>query len=49
MPMICKLVLETFQELILFSGPSTRVCNKKLIFLFLNQNISFGYSKELSK
>ena len=25
-----------------------RVCNRKLIFLFLNQNICCGYSKELS-
>ena len=49
MPMICKLVLETFQELELFPGPLTRVCNQKLIFLFLNQNICVGYSKELSK
>ena len=26
-----------------------RVCNRKLIFLFLNQNICRGYSKEPSQ
>ena len=27
------------------SGRKLRVCNENLIFLFLNQNICFGYSK----
>ena len=31
------------------SGLSLRLCNEKLIFLFLDQNICYGYSKELSK
>ena len=30
------------------AGPQLRVCTKKLIFLFLNQNICCGYSKEPS-
>ena len=30
------------------SGPQIRVCNGKLFFLFLNQNIYCGYSKEPS-
>ena len=31
------------------SGPQIRVCNWKLFFLFLNQNICCGYSKEPSQ
>ena len=30
------------------AGPKIRVCNGKLFFLFLSQNICCGYSKELS-
>ena len=30
------------------SGPQIRVCSRKLFFLFLIQNICFGYSKEPS-
>ena len=32
-----------------FPGLQIRVCDQKLIFLFLNQNICFGYSKEPSQ
>ena len=31
------------------SGPQIRVCNGILVFLFLNQNICCGYSKEPSQ
>ena len=31
------------------TGPQIRVCNRKLFFLFLNQNICCGYSKEQSR
>ena len=31
-----------------FKGPQIRGINGKLIFLFLNQNICYGYSKEPS-
>ena len=31
------------------SGLKIRVCSSKLFFLFLNQNIYCGYSKEPSK
>ena len=31
-----------------YTGPQIRVCNRKLFFLFLNQNICCGYSKEPS-
>ena len=31
-----------------FTGLKLRVCNENLIFLFLNQNICCGYSKEPS-
>ena len=33
----------------LTSGLELRVCNENLIFLFLNQNICCGYSKEPSQ
>ena len=36
-------------SLLLLSGLQLRVCNKNLIFLFLNQNICCGYSKEPSQ
>ena len=32
-----------------YPGLQIRVCNWKLLFLFLNQNICCGYSKELSQ
>ena len=32
-----------------YSGPKIRVCNWKLFFSFLNQNICCGYSKEPSQ
>ena len=32
-----------------FSGPQIRVCNRKLFYLFLNQNTCCGYSKEPSR
>ena len=35
--------------LIVKAGPQIRVLNWKLFFLFLNQNIWCGYSKELSR
>ena len=39
-----------FRELIFTkTGLQLRVCIEKLIFLFLNQNICCGYSKELSQ
>ena len=31
------------------SNRPLRVCNRKMIFLFLNQNVCCGYSKELSQ
>ena len=31
------------------AGLYLRVCNRKIIFLFLNQNICCGYSKEPSQ
>ena len=31
------------------AGLQLRVCNRKIIFLFLNQNIFCGYSKEPSQ
>ena len=31
------------------SGPQIRVCNRKLSFLFLNQNICCGYTKKTSR
>ena len=34
---------------IILSGLKLRVCAKKMIFLFLNQNICCGYSKEPSE
>ena len=33
----------------LLSGLQLKVCNRKIIFLFLNQNICCGYSKEPSQ
>ena len=33
----------------LHSGPQIKVCNRKLFFLFLNQSICRGYSKEPSR
>ena len=33
----------------LYHGLQIRVCNWILIYLFLNQNICCGYSKELSQ
>ena len=33
----------------LYTGLKLRMCTKKLTFLFLNQNICCGYSKELSQ
>ena len=35
--------------LLLLSGLQIIVCIEKLFFLFLNQNICFGYSKEPSQ
>ena len=32
-----------------YTGHQIRVCNRKLLFLFLNQNICCGCSKELSQ
>ena len=36
-------------KMMLNAGLKLRVCTKKLIFLFLNQNICCGYSKEPSQ
>ena len=37
------------QDFWMSSGPQKRVCKWKLFFLFLNQNICCGYSKEPSR
>ena len=36
-------------NILILTGPQIRVCNRKLFFLFLNQNICCGYSKEPSQ
>ena len=33
----------------MLTGPKLTVCNQKIFFLFLNQNICCGYSKEPSQ
>ena len=40
---------KTLEILKHLSGLKLRVCIEKLIFLFLNQNICCGYSKERSQ
>ena len=37
------------QILLITIRPPDRVCNRKIFFLFLNQNIYCGYSKEASQ
>ena len=45
----CACKQELIECLIFVSGPQIRVRNKKVFFLFLNQNICCGYSKEPSQ
>ena len=40
---------QNYSIVVIFTGPQIRVLNGKLFFLFLNQNMCCGYSKEPSQ
>ena len=46
---IFKYMIFQRRQKALLWGKGLRVCNRKIIFLFPNQNICFGYSKERSQ
>ena len=44
-----KKIITVSHKICSLTGPQIRVHNRSLIFLFLNQNICCGYSKEPSR